>query len=166
MKTINDISRETGITRQTLYRKLSQAGLKAESLSTEKHGTTLYFNEEAEKKIVDVISRNSNKDITVTVTMLQARETIKRQKDDISKLQQRAEELQKQLDELKRERDQLKEDNSLLIKMNATQTIMIQRYQERETEKLTNGAEEQRTTSAGWIRRALARITGKGKKEE
>lgn len=175
MKTINEITREAGVSRQTLYTTVKKAGLSIDSLTTEKLGNTRYFDEEAEKKLVSLISKNCKDTVNVKRNFTIDNETAAKQRLDNERLQREAEELRKQLDDLKRERDQLteerdklKEDNSILIRTNATQALTIQQMEQRETEKLTSGSasESERNTSAGWIRRALARISGKGKREE
>ena len=172
MKTINEITREAGVSRQTLYTTVKKAGLSIDSLTTEKRGNTRYFDEKAEKKLVSLISKNCKDTVNVKRNFTIDNETAEKQRLDNERLQREAEELRKQLDALKRERDQLteerdklKEDNSILIRTNATQAVTIQQMEQREAEKLTSGSasESERNTSAGWIRRALARISGKGK---
>ena len=174
MKTINEITREAGVSRQTLYTTVKKAGLSIDSLTTEKRGNTRYFDEEAEKKLVSLISKNCKDTVNVKRNFTVDNETAEKQRLDNERLQREAEELRKQLDALKRERDQLteerdklKEDNSILIRTNATQAVTIQQMEQRETEKLTSGSasESERNTSAGWIRRTWARISGKGRKE-
>ena len=175
MKTINEIVKEAGISRQTLYRVLSRAGLSLDDVTTERRGKTRLFDEEAEKTIVAALQQHCNNNSVVRDNVTTDNATTARQRADIERLQREAEELRKQLDDLKRERDQLteerdklKEDNSILIRTNATQAVTIQQMEQREAEKLTSGSasESERNTSAGWIRRTWARITGKGKREE
>ena len=180
MKTINEIVKEAGISRQTLYNVVKKAGLSIDNFTTEKRGKTRYFNDEAEKQLVKLLQQGSKDNVNVKDKLTTANETIERQRADNERLQREAEELRKQLDALTQEREKQNQEIERLKKLTEVQagtiaqnsitmqqqTETIQRYQERETEKLTNGAEEQRTTSAGWIRRTLARITGKGKREE
>lgn len=170
MKTINEIVKEAGISRQTLYNVVKKAGLSIDNFTTEKRGKTRYFDEEAEKKLVKLLQQGCKDNVNVKDKLTTANETIERQRIDNERLQREAEELRKQLDELKRERDQLTEransldeERRVMLGTIATQAKTIEGYrQERETAKLTSGS----TTSAGWIRRTLARITGKGKREE
>lgn len=175
MKTINEIVKEAEISRQTLYNVVKKAGLSIDNFTTEKRGKTRYFDEEAEKKLVKLLQQGCKDNVNVKDKLTTANETIERQRIDNERLQREAEELRKQLDDLKRERDQLteerdklKEDNSILIRTNATQAVTIQQMEQREAEKLTSGSasESERNTSAGWIRRTWARITGKEKREE
>lgn len=177
MKTINEITREAGVSRQTLYTTVKKAGLSIDSLTTEKRGNTRYFDEEAEKKLVSLISKNCKDNVNVKRNFTLDNETSEKQRLDNERLQREAEELRKQLDDLKRERDQLTEETERLKKLTEVQagtiagnTLTIQKLTDaitqRDTARLTSGAEDQRTPSAGWIRRTWARITGKGKQEE
>lgn len=175
MKTINEITREAGVSRQTLYTIVKKAGVSIDSLTTEKRGNTRYFDEEAEKTLVNLISKNCKDTVNVKRNFTVDNETEARQRLDNERLQREAEELRKQLDAMTREREKQDQEIERLKKLTevqagtiATQAMTIQQKEQREQEKLisgsatSTGAEEQRTTSAGWIRRALARITGKG----
>ena len=182
MKTINEITREAGVSRQTLYTTVKKAGLSIDSLTTEKRGNTRYFDEEAEKKLVSLISKNCKDTVNVKRNFTVDNETAEKQRLDNERLQREAEELRKQLNALTQEREKQDQEIERLKKLTEVQagtmaqnslTIqkqaeVIQRYQERETEKLTSGSasESERNTSAGWIRRTWARISGKGKTEK
>ena len=163
MKTINEIVKEAGISRQTLYRVLSRAGLSLDDVTTERRGKTRLFDEEAEKTIVAALQQHCNNNGVVRDNVTTDNATTARQRADIERLQREAEELRQQLDALRAERDQLKEDNAILIRTNATNALTIQSYREQEQKRLASGAEDQKP---GWIRRTLQRITGKGKEKD
>lgn len=170
MKTINEIVKEAGISRQTLYRVLSRAGLSLDDVTTERRGKTRLFDEEAEKTIVAALQQHCNNNSVVRDNVTTDNATTARQRADIERLQREAEELRQQLDTLRAERDKLQNINELQAGTIASQAVtiqqqtgIIQQMQQRETARVTSGAEDQRP---GWIRRTLARITGKGKREE
>lgn len=164
MKTINEIARAAGMSRQTLYRILEKENVSLDDVTTEKHGTTRLFDDAAEKELVTLLQRarknkSDDRDKRTTDSKIKA---------DNERLQREAEQLRRELEELRRERDKLTEKvNSLdeerrvMLGTIATQAKSIEGYrQEHETARITDGA-----AAEGWIRRAWRRITGKGAKE-
>lgn len=170
MKTINEIVKEAGISRQTLYRVLSRAGLSLDDVTTERRGKTRLFDEEAEKTIVAALQQHCNNNSVVRDNVTTDNATTARQRADIERLQREAEELRQQLDTLRAERDKLQNINELQAGTIASQAVtiqqqtgIIQQMQQRETARVTSGAEDHKP---GWIRRTLQRITGKGKEKD
>ena len=180
MKTVNEIIRETGITRQTLYNAVKRAGTTVQALATEKRGNTMLFDEAAEKELSNIVTKNSQKNVNVkrelskTETKLkQQEETVKRLQDEAEELRQKLEEyqrlaedakrLQSELEKLQEENRELNEERRVMLGTIATHSQTIDRMtREQEQKRLASGAEDQRP---GWIRRTLQRITGKGRKE-
>lgn len=177
MKTVNEIIREAGITRQSLYNAMKRAGTNVNALASEKQGNTMLFDEAAEERVKSIIEKYCQKTVNVKDQLSKAETKLRKQEEDIKRLQAEAEELRRELEEKQRleedtkrlqtELEELKEEHKMLTATAAAHAVTIQKQtdliaqlQQRKTARITNGAEAE-----GWIRRAWRRISGKGAKE-
>ena len=153
MKTINELAKSLGVSRQTLYNVCKAEGLSIDELTTEKRGKTRLFDDKAEGIVKELLSKRSKSNVNV--------------KDELDNLRHKLEEAEarirdqaEELDKLRAEADALKEDNRVLIRTNATNALTIQRLQDQALLP-SAGADH----AEGWIRRTIRRIRGGGAKE-
>lgn len=179
MKTTNELARSLGISRQTLYNVCKKMDISLDELTTKRRGKERIFDDEAEKKVRNILENNGTKTVNVfdkldkvQAELDDARLTIEEKEKEIREIKRELENKEReqaeadarireqadQLDKLRAEADALREDNKILIRTNATNALTIQKYQEREQMRLADGGEDRR---GGWIRRAVRRITGR-----
>ncbi len=176
MKTINELAESLKVSRQTIYNVINNNGISLDELTISREGKKRILKDEAEEIIKKAMSTynkdnadNEGKNVVNMDNVYNKdalKKALKEARDARRELKEEREEKRKlaeENDKLRAEVEKLKEDNSLLIKMNATQTIMIQRQQEREQMKLATGED---TRAEGWIRRTIRRITGKGTEQK
>lgn len=155
MKTINELVQSLGISRPTLYNICKAEGLSIDSLTTEKRGKTRLFDEKAEGIVKELLSKRCKNNANV-------KDELDNLRRELAEAEKRNREQAEQIEKLRAEADALRENNDILIRTNATNAVTIQTLQQELKQALlpSANAEDQR---AGWIRRTLRRITGKGK---
>ena len=155
MKTMGELSKSLGVTRQTIYNVIKETeGLSIDNLTTKTVGKTRYFDERSEKILSNAIKSRRDRKATIDNADRKLEEAQKR----ISDLTTRVEEQAAQIQKLREEADALRENNDILIRTNAANAMTIQQLQkEREQALLTAGQKE-----TGKIRRAWRRLIGKG----
>ena len=99
MKTVNEIIREAGITRQSLYNAMKRAGTNVNALASEKQGNTMLFDEAAEERVKSIIEKYCQKTVNVKDQLSKAETKLRKQEEDIKRLQAEAEELRRELKE-------------------------------------------------------------------
>jgi len=181
MKTVSEIIREAGITRQSLYNAMKRAGTNVNALASEKQGNTMLFDKEAEERVKSIIEKYCQKTVNVKDQLSKAETKLRKQEEDIKRLQAEAEELRRELKEKRRleedtkrlqtELEGLREEHKMLTAAAATNAVTIQRQhdqierlQQHITERITDGAAAAPSAGSaeGWIQRTWRRITGKG----
>lgn len=177
MKTITEVARSLGVSRQTLYNAIDKAdNVDIESLTKGRRGKARLFDEESERIVKELLSkhcRNNVNEKQVDNGEIDNRsgekpeksdqEQIEKLRRDLAEAEKRISDQAEQIEKLRAEADALRENNDILIRTNATNAVTIQKLQERDQLRLAESAEEKR---AGWIRRTLRRITGKGKDQK
>ena len=171
MKTITEVARSLGVSRQTLYNAIDKAdNVDIESLTKGRRGKARLFDEESERIVKELLSKHCQSNVNEkqidnggidNETAEKAEENAQKEIEDLrrklAEAEKRISDQAEELDKLKAEAEKLKEDNRILIRTNAA--IIIQ--QERDQLKLAESAEDRR--AEGWIRRTIKRITGRGK---
>ena len=177
MKTITEVARSLGVSRQTLYNAIDKAdNVDIETLTKGRRGKARLFDEESERIVKELLSKHCQSNVNEKqidnggIDNGSGEKQEKNAEKQIEDLRRKLAEAEKKisdqaedLDKLRREADALREGNKILIRTNATNAITIQKLQEREQMKLAGGGEDRR---AGWIRRTIQRITGKGKDQK
>lgn len=159
MKTITEVAKSLGVSRQTIYNAIAKSdSVDIESLTKGRRGQARLFDEESERIVKELLSE-------------QCQENVKKRKTDneidnknkqIEELKTKLTEAEERIETLTAEKKQMEEDNRILIRTNATQAVTIQNLQEQNQLKLANGTKDH---PDGWFRRAIKRITGKGKEQ-
>lgn len=174
MKTITEVARSLGVSRQTLYNAIDKAdNVDIESLTKGRRGKARLFDEESERIVKELLSKHCQSNVNEkqidnggidNEAAKKAEENAQKEIEDLrrklAEAEKRISDQAEELNKLKAEAEELKEDNRILIRTNAA--IIIQ--QERDQLKLAESAEEQR--AEGWIRRTIRKITGKGKDQK
>lgn len=170
MKTITEVARSLGVSRQTLYNAIDKAdNVDIESLTKGRRGKARLFDEESISIVKELLSKHCQSNVNekqIDNGGIDNRSGEKPEKNDqkqIEDLRRDLAEAEERIKTLTAKLEQVEEDNRILIRTNATNAVTIQKLQERDQLKLADGAEDQR---AGWIRRTLRRITGKGKDQK
>ena len=87
MKTINQLAQSLGVSRQTIYNVVKDAGLSIDSLTTEKQGKTRLFDEEAEERVKQLLSdRRKCKTAVDNAREHQLSEDLEKAREEIEKL--------------------------------------------------------------------------------
>ena len=170
MKTITEVARSLGVSRQTLYNVIDKAdNVDIESLTKGRRGKARLFDEESERIVKELLSTHCQKNVNEKQidnseidNDIEGKQE-KSEKKQIEELRQKLTEAEEQIKTLTEKLERAEEDNRILIRTNATNAVTIQKLQERDQAKLAENAEDQR---AGWIRRTIRRITGKGKEQK
>ena len=178
MKTINELARALGVSRQTIYNVCKKMDVSLDELTTRRHGKERLFDDEAERKVRDILVINGTKTINIfdkldilETELNTARTTIREKENDIEKLktelenkereqaktEKRISDQAEELDKLRAEVAELRENNSILIKTNATNAVTIQTLQQ-ERARLTSAEDQEH--AGGWIRRTWRKIRG------
>lgn len=156
MKTINELAKSLGVSRQTLYNVIKAEGLSIDELTTEKRGKARLFDEKAEAIVKGILSKRCKNNVNV-------KDELDNLRRDLAEAEKRISDQAEELEKLRAEADALKENNDILIRTNATNAITIQRLQEERDKALLPSAGGDH--AEGWIRRTIRRIRGGGVKE-
>lgn len=156
MKTINELAKSLGVSRQTLYNVIKAEGLSIDELTTEKRGKARLFDEKAEAIVKGILSKRCKNNVNV-------KDELDNLRRELAEAEKRISDQAEELEKLRAEADALKENNDILIRTNATNAITIQRLQEERDKALLPSAGGDH--AEGWIRRTIRRIRGGGVKE-
>lgn len=137
MKTISEVAKSIGVSRQAVYNAVKKSGMTLDSLTSEKYGNTRAFDDNAVKKIKALFDRRTNKNLS----------------DNDRKVNRRGMQigtLKKELKIVKQEKENLFNENEKLkeIIVNLSETIRMQE------ERLT-GTERGNTKS---IKKEMSKI--------
>ena len=152
MKTINELAKSLGVSRQTLYNVIKAEGLSIDELTTEKRGKARLFDEKAESIVKGILSKRCKNNVNV-------KDELDNLRRELAEAEKRISDQAEELEKLRAEADALKENNDILIRTNATNAITIQRLQEERDKALLPSAGGDH--AEGWIRRTIRRIRGK-----
>lgn len=152
MKTINELAKSLGVSRQTLYNVIKAEGLSIDELTTEKRGKARLFDEKAEAIVKGILSKRCKNNVNV-------KDELDNLRRELAEAEKRISDQAEELEKLRAEADALKENNDILIRTNATNAITIQRLQEERDKALLPSAGGDH--AEGWIRRTIRRIRGK-----
>ena len=101
MKTINQLAQSLGVTRQTIYNVVKDAGLSIDSLTTEKQGKTRLFDEKAEERVKQLLSdRRKCKTTIDNAKERQLSEDLEKARAEILKLSEDLERANNRIDAL------------------------------------------------------------------
>ena len=153
MKTINELAKSLGVSRQTLYNIVNAEHLSIDELTTEKLGKTRLFDDKAEAIVKELLSKRGRNVKTI-------QDELDNMRRELAEAKARIRDQADELDKLRAEADALREDNRVLIRTNATNAVTIQRLQDQALLP-SAGADH----AEGWIRRTIRRIRGGGAKE-
>lgn len=156
MKTINELAKSLGVSRQTLYNVIKAEQLSIDELTTEKRGKTRLFDDKAEEIVKKALSKRSKNNVNV-------KDELDNLRRDLAEAEKRISDQAEELEKLRAEADALRENNNILIRTNATNAITIQRLQDERDKALLPSAGGDH--AEGWIRRTIRRIRGGGVKE-
>ena len=156
MKTINELAKSLGVSRQTLYNVIKAEGLSIDELTTEKRGKARLFDEKAEAIVKGILSKRCKNNVNV-------KDELDNLRRDLAEAEKRISDQAEELEKLRAEADALRENNNILIRTNATNAITIQRLQDERDKALLPSAGGDH--AEGWIRRTIRRIRGGGVKE-
>lgn len=144
MKTINEIARNLGISKQTFYNVVKRKGILLDDLTIEWRGKTRYLNDQAEDIVKDALSKDN---VKVDVKRKAEFDNVDNEcvRAELDKAHKRIADQAEELEKLKAELEKLKEDNSILIRTNATNAVTIQKLQaEKDQALLTSGDDRAR----------------------
>lgn len=156
MKTINELAKSLGVSRQTLYNVIKAEGLSIDELTTEKRGKARLFDEKAEAIVKGILSKRCKNNVNV-------KDELDNLRRELAEAEKRISDQAEELEKLRAEADALRENNNILIRTNATNAITIQRLQDERDKALLPSAGGDH--AEGWIRRTIRRIRGGGVKE-
>lgn len=156
MKTINELAKSLGVSRQTLYNVIKAEGLSIDKLTTERRGKTRLFDDKAEEIVKGILSKRCKNNVNV-------KDELDNLRRELAEAEKRISDQAEELEKLRAEADALKENNDILIRTNATNAITIQRLQDERDKALLPSAGGDH--AEGWIRRTIRRIRGGGVKE-
>ena len=176
MKTITEVARSLGVSRQTLYNAIDKAdNVDIESLTKGRRGKARLFDDESERIVKELLSKHCQTNVnekqvdngeidngTAEKQDKSGQKQIDELKRKLAEAEKRISDQAEALEKLRAEAEALRENNDILIRTNATNAVTIQKLQEREQLRLADSAQDH----GGWIRRALRRITGKGERKE
>ena len=161
MKTITEVARDLGVSRQTLYNVIDKAdNVDIESLTKGRRGKARLFDEKSESIVKELLSKYCQNNANEK----QVDNKLDNKKKEIEDLRRALTEAEERIKTLTAKIEQVEEDNRILIRTNATNAVTIQKLQEREQKKLAEAAAEDRGGS--WIKRTIRKITGKGKEQK
>ena len=156
MKTINELAKSLGVSRQTLYNVIKAEGLSIDELTTEKRGKARLFDEKAESIVKGILSKRCKNNVNI-------KDELDNLRRELAEAEKRISDQAEELEKLRAEADALRENNNILIRTNATNAITIQRLQDERDKALLPSAGGDH--AEGWIRRTIRRIRGGGVKE-
>ena len=163
MKTITEVARDLGVSRQTLYNAIVKAdNVDIETLTKGRRGKARLFDDESISIVKELLSKHCQSDVKekqVDNELDNAKKELDDLRRDLASAEKRITEQAEELEKLREEVDKLRENNDILIRTNATNALTIQRLQEKDQKLLAEVSDERR---GGWIKRAMKRITGKG----
>jgi len=168
MKTITEVARDLGVSRQTLYNVIDKAdNVDIESLTKGRRGKARLFDEKSESIVKELLSKycqNNANEKQVDNKLDNKKKEIEDLRRALTEAEERIKTLTTEAERLTAKLEQVEEDNRILIRTNATNAVTIQKLQEREQKKLAEAAAEDRGGS--WIKRTIRKITGKGKEQK
>ena len=134
MKTINDIAKEAGLSRQTVYARVKDCQLSLDELTARKQGNKRLFDDKAVKIILSAIVKEEENKETVSdsLTVKELSERARQLEEQLAEERQKTADAMAEIERLKK----LEEVNAQTI---AAQAITIQQQQTQYQLKLTEG---------------------------